>query len=341
MILCQKIQANHDIFGERAMSNISHLLSKAVDELNQGDVDLAINTIAEARRTLIQSFSLTRSTENNYEVLQKVFHLTKCLMLYFKALGLKEKKLENEPLCLTYLSQALGINTMLDNALLPLMRRTSESQNDRNDVIQLTKQNRSFGDSISTLISDLVDTFKSRIEGSIKEDLDDSIQKIVNAINPKNQTVRKLAVELSARFQAGDFKQARKIYEFVRDEIQYIHDPLTFEDIQNPETTLKLRAGDCEDQAILLSSLLSAIGFKSALIFTDSDNDGVADHVYSAVYIPTAPDYSKPFTHKELEGDQDMNDWIPLDPTSQDSDFGIIPIGDFQIVKFIRNIKVR
>jgi len=75
----------------------------------------------------------------------------------------------------------------------------------------------------------------------------------------------------------------------------------------------------------LLSSLLLAIGFETALIFADVDGDNVADHVYSAVYIPSAPDIYKPFASKKFSG-KDLHDWIPLDPTSEDLDFGVITL---------------
>ena len=56
-----------------------------------------------------------------------------------------------------------------------------------------------------------------------------------------------------------------QIYKFVRDEIKYVEDYLTydyrFEYWQFPEETLRLRTGDCEDQAILLCTLFRAKGY--------------------------------------------------------------------------------
>lgn len=46
--------------------------------------------------------------------------------------------------------------------------------------------------------------------------------------------------------------------------------------VQSPTETLRLGAGDCEDQSILLVSLLGSVGFKTYLAFT-------TDHVYPLV----------------------------------------------------------
>ena len=66
-----------------------------------------------------------------------------------------------------------------------------------------------------------------------------------------------------------------------------------------------------------------------------TDSDGVPDHVYSAVYIPEAPDYTKPFKRQQLADGKNLHDWIPLDPASQDSDFGVIPLQDLEMVKLV------
>ncbi len=318
---------------ENFLVKANRFLQKAIEELDQGKIDSAIVSIATARRILVESFPSTSTGLNAYEVLHRIIYFTKCVMLHYKALAKKEQ--ENDSLHLAYLGHALGISTILDTSLIPLMRKYSEADRDKKEVAWFSRQNRAIGDNLRRSICHLIDKMEGQSGGKARESLDLSITKITDAVDRNAKSVRKLAVRLGMRFSAGDFKQARKIYEFVRDEIQYVRDPLEFEEIQSPATTLKLRAGDCEDQAILLCSLLSAIGFESALIFADTDNDKVPDHVYSAVYIPSAPDYCKPLVHQELEDGKDLNDWIPLDPTSEDADFGVIPIGDFQIIKFI------
>lgn len=79
--------------------------------------------------------------------------------------------------------------------------------------------------------------------------------------------VRNQAVDLvtnppdGVRLLQKDFAgEARTILEFVRDHIRYVGDIRDVETIHDPETVLKLGAGDCDDKAILLASLLLAIG---------------------------------------------------------------------------------
>lgn len=59
-------------------------------------------------------------------------------------------------------------------------------------------------------------------------------------------------------------QQIRDIQSWVQDNIMYVLDPIDsdggVELVQTPQVTLKLRAGDCDDQATLVAALLSVIG---------------------------------------------------------------------------------
>lgn len=77
-------------------------------------------------------------------------------------------------------------------------------------------------------------------------------------ITPDSEKIKSFSNEISTN-------DPTQIYKFVRDEIKYTEDYLTydyrFEYWQFPEETLRLRTGDCEDQAILLCTLLRAKGY--------------------------------------------------------------------------------
>ena len=320
---------------ETPLIECNRLLQEAITRLNRGEVESAISSLWEARNKLAASFSLTTVGPNEYDVMRQIIRLMQCAMLHYSALARREQFKENNVLALTYLGQALGISATLDSLLLPLMEKHSKKEHMKHEILWLSKLNDIVRESLCKSATEVVRKIEGKEEVELLKDIDRSVVKVVESVNPNAIRVRELAINLGRRFEAGDFKQARKIFEFVRDEIQYVYDPMGLEEVQSPETTLKLRAGDCEDQAILLSSLLSAIGFESALILADTDNDKIPDHVYSAVYVPTAPEYTKPFQRKKLDDGKDLHDWIPLDPASQDSDFGVIPIQDLQIVKLI------
>lgn len=77
---------------------------------------------------------------------------------------------------------------------------------------------------------------------------------------------------------------ARRLQEWVRDGIRYVYDPRGVELLQTPPQTLKIRSGDCDDQAILLATLLESLGFSTRLIAV-SENGQYYSHVMSQVLL--------------------------------------------------------
>ena len=321
-----------DIF----LTEANQFLQRAIARLSKGEVEDTISCITNARNKLAQDFSVTTFGSNEYKVLRQITCLMQCATLHYFTLAKREQNKGNDALTLVYLSHALGISITLDSLVLPLIERPSETKYTDSELLLILEMNNGVREALCKSTTHVM----SRLEGNEKkamlQDMDQSVAKIVDSVDSASAVLRETAIELGRRFRAGDFKQARKLFEFVRDEIQYVYDPRGLDAIQSPEVTLKLRAGDCEDQAILLSSLLAAIGFEAALIFADTDNNGVPDHVYSAVHLPDAPEYTKPFKREKGKDGKNLYDWVPLDPASQDSDFGVIPIQDLQIVKLVQ-----
>ena len=68
-----------------------------------------------------------------------------------------------------------------------------------------------------------------------------------------------------ARFIMGKYRPKTKlervkaIADWIHRNITYVNDPADLELLQNPVKTVKLRAGDCDDQTTLACSLLRAI----------------------------------------------------------------------------------
>lgn len=94
-------------------------------------------------------------------------------------------------------------------------------------------------------------------------------------IDKNNIHLRRLAAE-TTKSCAPNNKECMmiNIYEYVRSRINYLGDPVSEELIQTPMETLSLKAGDCEDLAILLSSILYNVGIKSYLVH-------VPGHIYT------------------------------------------------------------
>ena len=90
------------------------------------------------------------------------------------------------------------------------------------------------------------------------------------------EAVRDLAIEVT-RPAVGNEEEVTEIFNYVRDNIKYVKDPrfteLNFDYIQSPSQTIERAAGDCDDHAVLLASLLEAVGYSTKLCFVDTDEE--------------------------------------------------------------------
>lgn len=91
--------------------------------------------------------------------------------------------------------------------------------------------------------------------------------------------VRNLAVGLTTKgfwngrgLRQKDFAgEAKRINDYVRDEIRYVGDINGVELVHDPVTLLEIGAGDCDDKATLLASLLLAIGHQPRFVAVSLD----------------------------------------------------------------------
>lgn len=101
--------------------------------------------------------------------------------------------------------------------------------------------------------------------------------------------------------------QLRAWFEFVRDAIKFVHDPVGGEWLQSPRYTLELGAGDCDDRAVLLAAGLQAFGVRTSfkVVALDPARPDSFSHVYVVAHL----------------GGRD----VPLDPTYRDTALGAEP----------------
>lgn len=108
----------------------------------------------------------------------------------------------------------------------------------------------------------------------------------------RDQRVRNLSVKLTTDgFLSGtglkqkDFDgEARTLLEFVRDQIRYVRDTDGLELLHDPATVLQIGAGDCDDKAILLASMLGSIGHPTRFIAVAFEPDNYS-HVWVQDYL--------------------------------------------------------
>jgi len=109
--------------------------------------------------------------------------------------------------------------------------------------------------------------------------------------------------------------EAASLFEWVRDNIRYVMDPTPddksgkeyVELVKAPWVTLRHRAGDCDDQCVLLNSLCEAIGIRTGFetVKASAQNPDEFSHVYSIIKTP--------------------NGWRAADPTMPEAYLGWRP----------------
>lgn len=84
------------------------------------------------------------------------------------------------------------------------------------------------------------------------------------------------------------------LFSFVRDHVRYVRDVHEVETLMTPDKTLALRLGDCDDQSVLLATLLESVGYPTRFVAAGFTLPGQLEHVYLQV---------------------DVGEWVDLDPT--------------------------
>jgi hypothetical protein len=86
--------------------------------------------------------------------------------------------------------------------------------------------------------------------------------------------VRATAVRIVAPYAnryPWNWHQAAAIFEFVKAEVSYVPDPRGIDYVASPTETLEVGGGDCDDHAVLLSSLYEAVGIPTRVVLCRSN----------------------------------------------------------------------
>lgn len=105
-----------------------------------------------------------------------------------------------------------------------------------------------------------------------------------------------------------DYCEVEALQGWVRGNIRYTGDVYETETIQTPDYTLTHKFGDCDDQAVLLATLLLSIGIPAA---------------YCALGVQGGP-YSHVMAVANVRGD---GGWLPLETTLDQDPYTGAPIG--------------
>lgn len=103
----------------------------------------------------------------------------------------------------------------------------------------------------------------------------------------KNIEIRSLALSLVADVPGHKnwTAQIKAIHAFVQDSVQYVRDVRGVETLATPVKTLEYMQGDCDDQAVLLASLLESIGHPTRFVAMKQTTFGPYVHVFTETKI--------------------------------------------------------
>jgi len=98
--------------------------------------------------------------------------------------------------------------------------------------------------------------------------------------------------------------QTQALFEYVRDCIFFLSDPAGTEWLQSPRYTLASGAGDCDDRATLLASMLRSIGITSQfkVVAVDPARRDTFSHVYLVANVMGRPVALDPTYPQNLMG---------------------------------------
>lgn len=150
----------------------------------------------------------------------------------------------------------------------------------------------------------------------------------LSRIDYHDEQINMLATRIVAETNDDEVKKTQAILEFVSNDIRYISDPGDgVEYAKDPVSTLLAGGGDCEDQTLLLCSMLETVGVKTYIAFTD-------EHVFALAEF--SPGYTLPdvMPHLYIDG-------IPcyaLDPSDPGASIGDCGAGPMA-VKRVFNVR--
>lgn len=127
-------------------------------------------------------------------------------------------------------------------------------------------------------------------------------------VTPMDPVIKQTATKIAAISCDGNkICQAKALYYFVRDNIEYVADPIGSEYVEKGTELMAAEGGDCESGSLLLASLEEAIGIDAQLVL-------ISGHAYIRIRLPEAS--------KRYKLD---DNWVYLDWTCSTCRFGEIP----------------
>jgi transglutaminase-like putative cysteine protease len=135
-----------------------------------------------------------------------------------------------------------------------------------------------------------------------------SLMEAIERIDPSDPVIKQIATTVASQScEQSRICQTKALYYFVRDNIQYVSDPVAKEYIESPVEILRTTGADCESGTLLLAALEESIGIDAEIVL-------IPGHAYLRIKLPQA-----------LNKYKRDGDWVYLDWTCNNCEFGEIP----------------
>lgn len=153
------------------------------------------------------------------------------------------------------------------------MRSFEQSSPDTEDIPELKK-----------LIDEAKENVNYLKQQMVKSKSDSNLKIFCQKTDYTNPVVRNLAVNLASKYPGErNILQIQAIYSYVKKNWKYVNDPRGFEYVAYASETIRNGfAGDCDDYAVTMSALGSAVGFKMRIIL-GCDKEGC--HAYPEIFL--------------------------------------------------------
>lgn len=105
----------------------------------------------------------------------------------------------------------------------------------------------------------------------------------------RDESIRQLAEQIVKGVWPQDYlSEYAAILNWVRRNIRYTRDPRTIEQVQTPRATWQAHAGDCDDMAVLISTLVGVLGGQTRFVAGAFKQGGMEalSHVWCEAYDP-------------------------------------------------------
>jgi hypothetical protein len=132
---------------------------------------------------------------------------------------------------------------------------------------------------------------KSKMEVTVikrQAKLEDTVKFLPVAIEKTLDQTEKIAQQLASELETFTlFNMCKRVWDWSYDHIQYRKDEPQKEQIQSPQYTWAVHAGDCDDFTVMIVSILSHVeGLRIALRISMYTEENGYQHIYPVVFLP-------------------------------------------------------